>query len=1027
MFSKKEKRVIIISSFILVVLFSLLLTNPFATHIAKAQITTGYSSPVGINVDGGAMFSNGTSTTYSFVTNGLKGVFVFDGGNFYSGAPVDENAFSVQLNSNLLLSNFQDYFIKEETIVNYNSTTGTYGVCIIDEIFNATTDKASISPNLISGNGGVTVRNGISFYRFEYITKYKTSVPFNITLWYFTSLNSRKYPTITFYFQFSNSTYISPHIKLDNVTISITSSSANIQIGGIVYPYVAQFVVGGAYDGATLEVYSWRAYMKMYYLYNGNWYVPPSATTLPPKLYSGAISNESVSGNYGMAEEWINSNASVLQIQGVLSQENLWTIFASAKLVGTTVIFYVIPNGARWIGEVTQNGRQTSISITNGSSVQVEPGSVSYFLKLYAGTSLVYTSSGTLQVVGGPVIINSPVPFTVNGTEYSPGEYTFNAPVTVVFQNVYYESNNVRDLLKGVIYDGVLENENTFTIYYGPAYLTAIYYTQYYVTFQFTVTGFVNGVQETLTSGWYNASTVIYIPSQIISVNSTVRYITLPINIVITEPMSVTIPYNVEYYVTVTHEVPALINGQNVTLTSGWFNKSSTILIYKVYYINSSSRELVNASQYLIVVNSPLYITTNIIGYQDLVGIYWPNSTITYAWYNVSQEIKLPTYIYINSTARYLRISNATVTVKEPTIIIPKYIIQYFVTVRYPNGTEISGWHNSSSIIVVPKIIYINSTARYVLNSSAIYVTKGPENISPSYLIQYLVSVELPNSTTFNYWVLRGSSISVPKIVNVSPTTIAILVGKNVFTIYYPQVIKPKYEYKYLVTVYLPNGQIIKEFITNGSSITYPSIIYISKGARYVIIGKNSTLITSPTILVPKYQLQYYLTIFLPNGTTIEGWYNNGSVIYLPKTISITSYERYVLSSPTSVVVNSSTTIVPKYILEYYVDIRYTNGTTISGWYSKGSEITLYAKAPFYYRVDWNGTFMLANGAKVLVTQPIFENEVLTLRIYLISTGIIGIVAIILAALFVNSLLSKPRKGGSAPPTPPSVGGETKS
>lgn len=685
---------------VLLVISLLILVSSLSIHV-KTQ-TTGYTAPVGINISGGGTLANGSSVTYTFATNGLKGVFIFYGGNFYSGSPANSNSFSVQLNGNMYLSNFQIYFVKDLAIVTYNSTSGKYRITFEDEVWNATTKGASLSINSVTGNGGPTSYEGITYYQYQAYFEPLTSTPFNITLWYYTTLTPQGYPQIQFYYQFSNSTYTSPAIKFDTVTIEVSSSSAYITIGGPVIPLVAQFIVGGAYHGAVLYVYSWKATMLMFYLYNGKWYVPPSAYSLPPKTYLGLVSNETVSQTDGIIERWVNTNSSVIQLAGENVQTPLWTIYENVKLIGTSLIFSVIPNGARWVGEITEQGTTTTFNVTNGTSITVSPGTVNYELELYAGTLLVFSTSGTLEVVGDPVTVSSPVPFTVNGVTYQPGNYTFKAPVTISFNPIYYVNSQERYVLKYILYDGTPTMQTTFTINIGPVYLTAYYYQQFYVTFPFTVMGYVNGLEQTLSSGWYNASSNIYIPSQTISINATTRYITSPVNIIVTSPMSVTIPYSVQYYVSVTQPIPALINGANITLNSGWFNKSTLILIYKIYYINSSSRELISASQYLIVVNQPLTIYTRIVGYQDYFGIYWPNSIITYNWYNLSSKILLPTYVYINSTARYILISNSTVTVIEPTIIIPRYEIQYYAVVKYPNGTEIKGWYNLGSVITVP-------------------------------------------------------------------------------------------------------------------------------------------------------------------------------------------------------------------------------------------------------------------------------------------------------------------------------------
>jgi Predicted solute binding protein len=123
--------------------------------------------------------------------------------------------------------------------------------------------------------------------------------------------------------------------------------------------------------------------------------------------------------------------------------------------------------------------------------------------------------------------------------------------------------------------------------------------------------------------------------------------------------------------------------------------------------------------------------------------------------------------------------------------------------------------------------------------------------------------------------------------------------------------ITAKYLTQYYVTVNLNvsayvNG--IKEELTSGwydmgtMIQVYPQVIHVGPYEVYNITTPYSFIVNSPGLIRVPCTVEYYVKIMLPNGT-IAGWYANGSVINLPKTVYVNG-KKYVLVGPDQIVVN---------------------------------------------------------------------------------------------------------------------------
>ncbi|MCY0859728.1 MAG: thermopsin family protease [Sulfolobaceae archaeon] len=176
-------------------------------------------------------------------------------------------------------------------------------------------------------------------------------------------------------------------------------------------------------------------------------------------------------------------------------------------------------------------------------------------------------------------------------------------------------------------------------------------------------------------------------------------------------------------------------------------------------------------------------------------------------------------------------------------------------------------------------------------------------------------------------------------------------------------------------------------------NITFIKYIYLSPVERYTLIGVNvsgeilnnaSLLLYNSLTVSPVYVLQYYIldpvnaTGYI-NGQLAyisSGWYNSGSVIYIPAQNVTRGFVRYIITQPLTVYVSSPTILKLKYYEEVYVNVSVpvyanvngANMTITSGWYNYGSIIRLFR---YYYLNSTARISLLTNGYYFNVTYPV--------------------------------------------------------
>ncbi|AWR94068.1 thermopsin [Acidianus brierleyi] len=221
-------------------------------------------------------------------------------------------------------------------------------------------------------------------------------------------------------------------------------------------------------------------------------------------------------------------------------------------------------------------------------------------------------------------------------------------------------------------------------------------------------------------------------------------------------------------------------------------NVVNNLGIVKVYGFYINSRFPINVPLYIIpndTVNYTLYkITLTINGVNEtipvnydlpsfqyfdnitiiceyneniLVTINYPNGTVS-QWYLRGEYTNFPRIIQINQTVRYLLTQNQFL-VNSPMNIHPSYVEQYLISVQYPNGT-ITGWYNASSSIILPNTIYINNSTRYVADENSITITHSGD-YSPAYTEEFLVTIKYTNGSV-SQWYTKGSEIYLKANVN---------------------------------------------------------------------------------------------------------------------------------------------------------------------------------------------------------------------------------------------------------------------
>ncbi|ADL19047.1 Peptidase A5, thermopsin [Acidilobus saccharovorans 345-15] len=734
---------------LIIVLLALILLAPqqhaAGLHVSRPSVPrlpvmpfpeAATENAVGIN-DNGTALVNGSQVNYYYTTRSLLGVFNFYGGSFYSGPPVNANWSSVQLNANLNVT--PDVVLWAQDVIHiYAAGNGTYYVEIEDNLWNATNNLWNATNNLwnatnnlwnatnnlwnatnnlwnatnpavlsASGNGNISSYHGEQYYAYTYPVQFESSEPFHVYVMMNVSVNAAMEPVIYMYFRFVNSTYDSGWVLYDTITANETAFNDNPtflagSVPGVAsngYPYVIQFVTAGCGEGSTLYAYSWDASMMLYYRYDGRFYAVPGAFSLEPYNFSGGVTAENVSAVQGIAEYYYDGL--VYQLSGSSYQEALWQASASSySPAPNEVSVNLTPAGALWVVSVmgVNVSFSSTVAVTSPQAlIQVPSGEYIVTATLYAGSSPVYSFSSEVAVAGMQQVIalnvSSQTPFIYNGQMFMAGNYTF-----------YSQQPFVANL--------------TFVAYMPSAGIRVL-------------------PSEVLVNG-----TPAHVTSLLLAVNGNTTVVEGAV---------------LQYYVNLSQPVPANVNGINATLTSGWYNASTRIIIYRYFYIGEAERLYVSPEMIVINLSSPLTLPLRPV-LQYYVHISLPNGTIS-GWYANGTVIRPPEVIYVNGSARYVLQVGGPLVVDSPVNETPAYQLQVLVSYALPNGTAFVGWLPLGYTLRFPTTINVSSGVSYELVSPEEVAVTSPGAIVVEYSPRFLVTVTYANGTTRSFWAPQGYTV----------------------------------------------------------------------------------------------------------------------------------------------------------------------------------------------------------------------------------------------------------------------------
>ena len=708
-------------------------------------VLTLHSSAYSIGINDIGLTSQGK--TYVYNTTSIKGYFIFYGGSFYSGKPVNYNASSVQLNA-VLTNGFYYYFVQNVLVMIANGN-GTYTITFIDNLWNLT-PPYTIIPSLVKGNGQVCkAQNNSQVYFYYYIFPQNITLkpPFNVTLISNVSIVSGyielKLIAILTLHNFSQ------EFVYDTVKVLNPSLQAYFIVGsniiGYPTPADAELVIGGAGGGSTLYVYNWSSKMMLLYLYDGKYYEVPSAIS-----YS-YITGESAQGIYEYYD-----NGYVVQTAGNNYYGELWNISANITINGSVVKLTLVPAYGEWFYEI--NGKVFPV---NSSEIKLPYGEYNITVFLKVGQTLLYEKTFEDVVIKPYVIVKSEEPIIyVNGeafTNYTKeGKYyvfciPFKGTLKIEFPEYYY-SNNSRLKLVGVILDNGSVTKDNVIYVKSPGVYTAIYKLQYLIRFPYNITVVYNGKVYHVSSMYFTVGSTVYIPQQNITFpngtlievfNQTIRV----------QGGEVHLLTKVFYYVEFVYNIYL-----NYLPKSGYYPEGYCISLPKEFK-NSTTIIIINSSYYKIKVTSPLSLRVNVTIYYRVTFILGNYSVSEF--YEKGAVVDLTRNITVNKYVVFVMEKPLVLTVDSPqTVNLEGHFMIYFlVEIHYLNYTV-------TALLPYGKIFGLGNMTigNYTYVFSPVNITH-PGVYTLNYTVYDKVIDELPTGTIILY-VKNGTYASIPMYYN---------------------------------------------------------------------------------------------------------------------------------------------------------------------------------------------------------------------------------------------------------------------
>jgi len=494
--------------------------------------------------------------------------------------------------------------------------------------------------------------------------------------------------------------------------------------------------------------------------------VPPGVyiISVEAELFPGFFSNTSIVFQVTYPLCTVNFNYNVIG-QSPSSSPTVTLDFPNGTIITLYLPFTlnVPPNTQYSIQEIISGGngiRWATPDETNGIISSSENVEVTYYEQFLV--TFTYTVQGG-QGYGEPTV----------SYDYF-GQQNYVSPTATVWV----------DANSGYSYPTMLPNSNsqerwiTFEpsgLVSSPGTIGVYYYNQYYITVNspLPVYALVNGVNSTLTSGWYNESTDIQVENLTYYPSLGERYVITSMNpssLTVESPAAITILTITQYYITVNSPLPvyALVNGTNTSLRSGWYNANSIIQVENITYYPTQGERYVITSMNVssLTVNGPSGVSVSAIRQYYVtveanVRIYAlvnsTNTSLRTGWYNAGTTIKVENitqYPIRGERVLIVNVSPSSLTVNSPTKMKVDTLTQYYVNVSsiipvkaIVNGTEQylnSSWINANTTVeVVNYTYYVNNVTRYVIAGVTPwnFTLMSPRSISVSAEKQYLVKV----------------------------------------------------------------------------------------------------------------------------------------------------------------------------------------------------------------------------------------------------------------------------------------------
>jgi thermopsin len=287
-------------------------------------------------------------------------------------------------------------------------------------------------------------------------------------------------------------------------------------------------------------------------------------------------------------------------------------------------------------------------------------------------------------------------------------------------------------------------------------------------------------------------------------------------------------------------------------------------------------------------------------------------------------------------------------------LVIGRYVKQYYVTIEAPGNTT-AGWYDVNSTLYVQPVVYLGNLTRLVEPTPAEVVVSGPLNITVEYARQYYVAINSPINATAG-WYNAGSIIVVeePPVVNLGNSTRLVepkLNGRPLpvsLEVDGPINATVSYTKQFYVVLRAP-GNTTADWYNAGAVLAIQPVVYFGNGTRLTEPRPAQIVVSAPINATVEYTRQYYVVISAPSNVT-GLWVDAGSSITVsePPVIDFGNSTRLVRPEingtplPYTVTVDRPLDIAVEYTRQYYVTIE-APGNATGGWYDAGS--TLYIQA----------------------------------------------------------------------------------